>query len=271
MTVSRIDVKFAALKAQNKAAFIAYVMGGDPDLDTTLDILKGLPAAGADLIELGFPFSDPMAEGPTIQRAAERSLKNGTKIKDIFELVRRFRLYDQVTPIILMGYMNPVEYLGYDVWAQRMADAGADGLIVVDCPPEEADGLTDALDEQNLALIRLATPTTDESRLKTLVRRTKGFIYYVSVTGVTGVKEADADAIAGEVERVRTASGLPVAVGFGIRSAERAAQVARIADAAVVGSALVDEIKNSLPENSVACSKVLEKAANLAHAVHSAR
>ncbi|MBW8880002.1 MAG: tryptophan synthase subunit alpha, partial [Asticcacaulis sp.] len=193
------------------------------------------------------------------------------KIRDIFELVRRFRETDATTPIILMGYMNPVESMGYTIWAERMAQAGADGLIVVDCPPEEADGLTDALDAEELALIRLATPTTDESRLKTLVRRTKGFIYYVSVTGVTGVKEADADAIAGEVARVRAASGLPVAVGFGIRTPERAGQVARIADAAVVGSALVEEIKNSLPENSVARSKVLEKAAILAHAVHSAR
>lgn len=271
MTVSRIDARFAALKADNKAAFVAYIMAGDPDLETSFEILKGLPAAGADLIELGFPFSDPMAEGPTIQRAAERSLKNGTKIRDVFELVRRFREIDQATPVILMGYMNPVESKGYGAWAKAMHDAGADGLIVVDCPPEEADGLSDALDGQDLALIRLATPTTDAARLKTLVRRTRGFIYYVSVAGVTGVKEADADAIAAPVSRVREAGGLPVAVGFGIRTAERAAAVARVADAAVVGSALVDEIKNSLPETETARVKVLAKAAELAHAVHSAR
>ncbi|MBP2159845.1 MULTISPECIES: tryptophan synthase subunit alpha [Asticcacaulis] len=271
MPVSRIDTRFADLKAQNKGAFVAYIMAGDPDLETSFELLKGLPAAGADLIELGFPFSDPMAEGPTIQRAAERSLKNGTKIKDVFELVRRFREIDQDTPIILMGYMNPVESRGYANWAASMREVGADGLIVVDCPPEEADGLTDALDTEDLALIRLATPTSDDNRLQTLVRRTRGFIYYVSVAGVTGVKEADANAIAAPVSRVREAGGLPVAVGFGIRTPERAAEVARVADAAVVGSALVEEIKNSLPQLTDVKTKVLEKAANLAHAVHTAR
>ncbi len=271
MTVSRIDKRFADLKAANKAAFIAYIMAGDPDLETSFDILKGLPSAGADLIELGFPFSDPMAEGPTIQHAAERSLKAGTKIKDVFELIRRFREIDQDTPIILMGYMNPVESRGPEGWAKAMAEAGADGLIVVDCPPEEAGLLTDALDANDLALIRLATPTTDASRLQTLVKRTSGFIYYVSVAGVTGVKEADAGAIAAPVSRVREAGGLPVAVGFGIRTPERAAEVARVADAAVVGSALVEEIKNSLPRLTQIKTKVLEKAAVLAHAVHSAR
>lgn len=271
MTVARIDATFAALKAQNRAAFIAYVMGGDPNLDTTFEILKGLPASGADLIELGFPFSDPMAEGPSVQHAAERSLKAGTKIRDIFELVRRFREIDQTTPVILMGYTNPVEFMGAEAWAAAMAECGADGVIIVDLPPEEGDELTDALDAHDLALIRLATPTTDTSRLKTLVRRTKGFIYYVSVAGVTGVKTADPDAIVGEVAKVRTAAQLPVAVGFGIRTPELAAAVARIADASVVGSALVDEIKNSLPEINAAPAKVLEKAAILAHAVHSAR
>ncbi|HVZ29251.1 MAG TPA: tryptophan synthase subunit alpha [Asticcacaulis sp.] len=271
MPVSRIDARFAELKAQNKAAFIAYIMAGDPDLEASFEVLKGLPGAGADLIELGFPFSDPMAEGPTIQRAAERSLKAGTKIKDVFGLVKRFREIDQTTPIILMGYMNPVESKGYDNWAKAMAEVGADGLIVVDCPPEEASELTDALDAQDVALIRLATPTSDDKRLKTLVKRTKGFIYYVSVTGVTGVKEADANAVAGSVSRVRESSGLPVAVGFGIRTPERAAEVARVADAAVVGSALVEEIKNSLPEKDSVNLKVLEKATILAQAVHSAR
>ncbi|EGF91809.1 tryptophan synthase, alpha subunit [Asticcacaulis biprosthecium C19] len=283
MTVSRIDARFAALKSENRAAFIAYVMAGDPDLDTTFEILKGLPAAGADLIELGFPFSDPMAEGPTIQHAAERSLKAGTKIRDVFELVRRFREVDETTPLILMGYMNPVEFLGYDAWAARMAQVGADGMIVVDCPPEEADGLADALDAQDVALIRLVTPTSDTERLKTLVKRTRGFVYYVSVTGVTGVKEINVAAIQDEVAKVREAAQLPVAVGFGIRTAERAAEVARIADGAVVGSALVDEIKlalsrsealeptKKLPDSQAASAKVLEKAAILAQAVRSAR
>ena len=271
MSIARIDKRFADLKAQNKSAFIAYVMAGDPDLDTTFEILKGLPAAGADLIELGFPFSDPMAEGPTIQHAAERSLAAGTKLKDVFMLVKRFREIDQDTPIILMGYMNPVDFLGYERFAHSASEAGADGLIVVDCPPEEADRLTDALDDHEIALIRLATPTTDASRLQTLVKRTKGFIYYVSVAGVTGVKAVNAGAIADEVAKVRAAANLPVAVGFGITTPEQAAEVAKIADAAVVGSALVNEIKQSLLENTRASVKVLEKAAILAQAVHTAR
>lgn len=271
MSVSRIDKRFADLKAADKAAFVAYIMAGDPNLEASFEVLKGLPAAGADLIELGFPFSDPMAEGPTIQAAAERSLKAGTRIKDVFDLVRRFRAFDTETPIILMGYMNPVESMGYQVFARTAADAGVDGLIIVDCPPEEAEDLTDALDINDVALIRLATPTTDEKRLRTVVRRTRGFIYYVSVTGVTGVKEANADAVSGAVAKVREAANLPVAVGFGIRTPERAAEVARVADAAVVGSALVDEIKNSLLENAPIDAKVLAKAKDLAQAVHSAR
>jgi tryptophan synthase alpha chain len=271
MTVSRIDKRFAELKAQNRAAFIAYIMAGDPNLEASFDILKGLPAAGADLIELGFPFSDPMAEGPTIQAAAERSLKSGTRMRDVFELIRRFRAFDSETPIILMGYMNPVESMGYHAFARAASEAGVDGLIVVDCPPEEAEGLTDALDANDVALIRLATPTTDAKRLKTIVRRTRGFIYYVSVTGVTGVKEANASAVSDAVARVREAANLPVCVGFGIRTPERAAEVARVADGAVVGSALVDEIKNSLLENATINVKVLAKAKDLAHAVHTAR
>jgi len=271
MTVERIDRRFAALKAAGKAGLVTYIMAGHPDLDATLDILKGMPAAGADLIELGFPFSDPMAEGPTIQRAAEHALKNGTRIKDVFELVRRFRETDPDTPLILMGYMNPLESLGYEAWAAAMADCGADGAIIVDCPPEEADGVSDAFDAHDVALIRLATPTSDAHRLETLVRRTRGFIYYVSVTGVTGVKSADPAAIAGAVSQVRETGKLPVAVGFGIRTAEAAAAVARIADAAVVGSVLVDEINNSLPESATVSVKVLAKVRELAEAVHSAR
>ena len=271
MTVSRIDKRFADLKAQNRSAFIAYIMAGDPNLEASFDILKGLPAAGADIIELGFPFSDPMAEGPTIQAAAERSLKAGTRIRDVFDLVRRFRAFDTETPIILMGYMNPVESMGAFGFARAAAEAGVDGLIVVDCPPEEAGPLTDALDANDLALIRLATPTTDEARLQTIIKRTRGFIYYVSVTGVTGVKEANADAVSGAVARVREASNLPVAVGFGVRTPERAAEVARVADAVVVGSALVDEIKNSLLENAPIDVKVLAKVKDLAQAIRAAR
>jgi len=271
MGVDRIDARFAMLKRENKSAFIAYIMAGDPNVEASFDILCGLPKAGADLIELGFPFSDPMAEGPTIQRAAERSLAAGTKIHQVFDLIKRFRTTDLTTPIILMGYMNPVESMGYDAFATAAAEAGADGLIVVDCPPEEADGLTDALDVADMALIRLATPTTDDNRLKTIVKRTKGFIYYVSVAGVTGVKEARAEDIAEAVGKVRQAAQLPVAVGFGIRTLEQAAAIGKIADATVVGSALVDEIKKSLLENDAVNLKVLEKATILAQAVHRAR
>lgn len=270
MTVQRIDARFAALKAERRAAFVAYVMAGDPDPGTSLEILKGLPAAGADLIELGFPFSDPMAEGPPIQRASQRALKAGMTLGGTLALVRRFREHDQATPIILMGYLNPILSAGFEAFAREAADAGVDGLIVVDCPPEEADPLADALDAAGVALIRLAAPTTDDSRLPAVVRRTSGFVYYVSVAGVTGVKEADAAAVAPAVERVRKASGLPVAVGFGIRTPERAAAVARVADAVVVGSALVDEAAAALAAHEAVTPRVLETAARLAKAVRAA-
>lgn len=271
MTKDRIDRRFAALKAENRAGFVAYVMAGDPDAATALEILKGLPAAGADLIELGFPFSDPMAEGPTIQRASQRALAGKMTLNGTLDLARAFREGDQDTPLILMGYLNPLVNKGFDVFAKDAAAAGVDGLIVVDCPPEEADPLSDALEAEGVSLIRLASPTTDEKRLPAVVRRTSGFVYYVSVAGVTGVKEADADAVAPAVERLRAAAQLPVAVGFGIRTPERAAEVARVADAAVVGSALVDEIESAGKLNENVTQKVLSKASELAKAVRSAR
>lgn len=271
MTKDRIDRRFAALKAEGRAAFIAYVMAGDPDAATALEIVKGLPAAGADIIELGFPFSDPMAEGPTIQRASQRALAQKMTLNGTLDIVRAFREGDQDTPIILMGYLNPLMNKGFEAFARQANAAGVDGLIVVDCPPEEADPLTDALEAEGLSLIRLASPTTDDARLPVVVRRTSGFVYYVSVAGVTGVKEADADSVSPAVERVRAASGLPVAVGFGIRTPERAAEIARVADAAVVGSALVDEIEAAARLNENVTEKVLLKASELAKAVRSAR
>jgi tryptophan synthase alpha chain len=271
LSVQRIDARFAALKAQNRAAFVAYVMAGDPDAETAFDILKGLPAAGADLIELGFPFSDPMAEGPPIQRAALRGLKSGMTLKGTLDLARRFRETEQATPIVLMGYLNPLMTYGFDRFAADAADAGVDGLIAVDCPPEEEGPLADALDAAGLALVRFATPTTDDVRLKLIARRTSGFIYYISVAGVTGVKDADAAAVAPAVERVRRATGLPTAVGFGIKTPEKAAAVARIADAVVVGSVLVDEIADALAAGEPPAAKVLATAARLAQAVHMAR
>ena len=272
MTTARIDARFSALKAEGRAAFIAYVMAGDPDYDTGLKILKGLPAAGADLIEVGFPFSDPMAEGPPIQRAAQRALASGMGgLAKTLAMIAEFRKEDQDTPIILMGYANPLVSRGYAAFARDAAAAGVDGLIVVDIPPEEADPLANALDAEKLSLIRLATPTSDDNRLPTVIRRTSGFVYYVSVAGVTGVKEADADAVAPAVERVRRASGLPVAVGFGIKTPERAAAIARVADAAVVGSALVEEVAAGLASNEDVTQRVLSKVGSLAKAVRHAR
>jgi tryptophan synthase alpha chain len=268
---NRIEARFAALKAQGRAAFIAYVMGGDPDPATSLEILRALPAAGADLIELGFPFSDPMAEGVPIQKAAQRAIAAGMSLKGALELTARFREGDASTPIILMGYLNNLESYGLARFAADAAGAGVDGLIVVDCPPEEADPLVDALDAQGLALIRLATPTTDDERLKIVARRTRGFVYYVSVAGVTGTKAADAAAVAPSVARVRLATGLPVAVGFGIRTPEGAAAIARVADAAVVGSALVDEIAASKADGGDPVARVTAAARALADAVRHAR
>ena len=271
MTTARIDARFARLKAEGRAAFVAYVMGGDPSRGEALEILRGLPEAGADIIELGFPFSDPMAAGPPIQKAALRGLKAGLSMRGTLELARDFRVGNADTPLILMGYLNPIESMGYEAFAQAAADAGIDGLIVVDCPPEEAGPLTDALDAVSISLIRLATPTSDDARLKIIAERTSGFVYYVAVAGVTGVKEADAASVAPAVERVRRAAKLPVAVGFGVKTPERAAEIARVADAVVVGSALVEEVAAALAENAAPAPRVLAKVRALGDAVRAAR
>lgn len=271
MTTARIDARFAALKAEGRAGFVTYVMAGDPTRDAALEILRGLPAAGADLIELGIPFSDPMAEGPTIQKAAIRALKAGLTLKGTLALAQAFREGDGDTPLILMGYLNPIERYGYDIFARDAAASGVDGVIVVDCPPEEAEPLSDALDAHTVALIRLATPTSDDARLKIIARRTSGFVYYVSVAGVTGVKEAQTLSVAPAVARVRKASGLPVAVGFGVRTPERAAEIARVADAVVVGSALVDEVAAALDTGEPAPERVLARVRALSDAVRAAR
>ena len=271
MTTSRIDARFAALKAEGRAGFVPYVMAGDPTRDEALAILRDLPAAGADIIELGFPFSDPMAEGPPIQRAALRGLKAGLTLRGTLDLARAFREGDADTPLILMGYLNPIESYGYEAFARDAAASGVDGCIVVDCPPEEADPLTDALDAAEVSLIRLATPTSDDARLEVIARRTSGFVYYVSVAGVTGVKEAQGSEVAPAVARVRKASGLPVAVGFGVKTPERAAEIARVADAVVAGSVLVDEVAAALDANEPAAPRVLAKVKALADAVRGAR
>lgn len=271
MTTARIDARFAKLKAEGRAGFVPYVMTGDPSRDEALEILKGLPAAGADLIELGLAFSDPMAEGPPIQRAALRGLKAGMTLRGTLDLVADFRKSDQDTPLILMGYLNPVESYGYEAFARDAAEAGVDGIIVVDCPPEEAAPLLAALKAADLSLIRLATPTSDDERLKVIAEGTSGFVYYVSVAGVTGVKEAVAAEVAPAVERVRRAANLPVAVGFGVKTPQRAAEIARVADAVVAGSVFVDEVAAALAANEPAVPRVLAKVKALADAVHAAR
>lgn len=271
MTTARIDARFATLKTEGRAGFVAYVMAGDPTREQALEILRGLPGAGADIIELGFPFSDPMAEGPPIQRAALRGLKAGLTLKGTLDLAAAFRADDADTPLILMGYLNPIESYGYEAFARDAAASGVDGCIVVDCPPEEAGPLTDALDAAKVSLIRLATPTSDDARLKIIAERTSGFVYYVSVAGVTGVKEAQAQSVAPAVARVRAASGLPVAVGFGVKTAERAAEIARVADAVVAGSVLVDEVAAALSANEPAAPRVLAKVRELSGAVRGAR
>jgi tryptophan synthase alpha chain len=270
LSTARIDARFAALKSEGRAAFVAYVMGGDPDLATSLEILKGLPAAGADVIELGFPFSDPIGEGPTIQRAAQRALAAGTKLDDVLGLARAFRQGDQTTPLILMGYLNVVANRGEVAFARAIGEAGIDGVIIVDCPPEESGPLADALDAVAISLLHLFTPTSDDARIGMIARRTSGFAYYVSVAGVTGVKEADAQAVAPAVERVRRGSALPVCVGFGIKTPERAAAIARVADGVVVGSALVEQIA-AAPAGADVAARVLATAGELARAVRGAR
>ncbi|MHB8530193.1 MAG: tryptophan synthase subunit alpha [Caulobacteraceae bacterium] len=266
----RIQARFAELAEADRAGFVAYVMAGDPDRDRSLEILRGLSAAGADMIELGFPFSDPMAEGPPIQRAARRALDAGMSLGGALDLVHRFRRDDEATPLILMGYLNPILAFGPEALARESAASGVDGLIVVDCPPEEADVLA-AVGAEDMALIRLIAPTTGEARLTAIVREAQGFVYYVSVAGVTGEKEADAEAIAVSVARLREISGLPVAVGFGVRTVERAAAIARIADAVVVGSALVDEVAAALAQNRDPAAKVLATVASLSKSVRGAR
>ncbi|QQQ17985.1 tryptophan synthase subunit alpha [Brevundimonas vitis] len=269
MTTARLDTCFAQTNGRDgKAVFVGYVMAGDPDLETTFQILKDFPGG---IIELGLPFSDPMAEGPSIQRAAQRALAAGTTTRDVLALVRRLREVNTETPVVLMGYLNPIESYGYAAFAADAAEAGVDGLIVVDCPPEESAPLVEALEANHLSLIRLATPTSDDARLKVIAERTSGFIYYVSVAGVTGVKEAQTADVAPAVTRVRAASGLPVAVGFGIRTPERAAEIARVADAVVIGSAFVDEVAAALEANEAVAPRVLGRMQPLADAVALAR
>ena len=238
----RIERRFAELKSAGRAALVTYLTCGDPDAATFERLLAALPATGADLIEIGMPFSDPMADGPSIQAAGLRALKSGMTLAKTLDIVRRFRSGNDATPIVLMGYYNPIFRFGVERFLAAAGAAGVDGLIIVDLPPEHDEELCLPALARGLDFIRLATPTTDDRRLPAVLNHTAGFIYYVSIAGITGTKSADAEAVAQAVARLRRHSSLPVAVGFGIRTPEQAASVARIADAAVVGSALVDEL-----------------------------
>lgn len=240
--MTRLTDKFDALKAKGQTAFVTYTMSGDPDPATSLEIMRGLPGAGVDIIELGLPFTDPMADGQSIQKAALRALDAGQTLKGVLAMATEFRKDDQTTPIILMGYYNPIYSHGVDAFLVDAKAAGIDGLIVVDLPPEEDDELCLPANAAGLHFIRLATPTTDDKRLPAVAANTSGFVYYVSITGITGAAEAEASAVAPEVERIRKLTGLPVCVGFGIKTPERAAEIAKVADGVVVGSAIVDRI-----------------------------
>jgi tryptophan synthase alpha chain len=275
--MGRIEKRFARLKADKRAGLVAYFMAGDPDLATSYEILKGMPAAGADVIELGMPFTDPMADGPSIQLAGQRALKAGTTVGDTFDMVRRFRKEtgDNDTPILLMGYYNLVYQRGVERFCKDAAAAGVDGFILVDLPPEEADELKPHAVANGLDTVLLTAPTTDDKRLPAVLRYSSGFVYFVSVLGVTGTKSATEDAVRGHVERIKRHTRLPVGVGFGIRTPEQAAAVARHADAAVVGSAIVDRVKAGLDDKGKATAAlvpgVFEYIASLAEGVRSVR
>ncbi|QFT72038.1 tryptophan synthase subunit alpha [Ruegeria sp. THAF33] len=263
--MTRIDAKFAALKAEGKKAFVAYVMAGDPDYDTSLDVVKGLPGAGVDIIELGLPFTDPMADGPTIQAAGQRALDGGMTLQRTLDLARAFRETDDTTPIVLMGYYNPIYSRGVEAFLADAKDAGIDGLIVVDLPPEEDEELCLPAQAAGLNFIRLATPTTDDQRLPRVLQNTSGFVYYVSITGITGAAEAQATDVAPEVARIKAATELPVIVGFGINTPEKSRNIASVADGAVVGSAIVSQIGAGEP-----VEEVLDFVKSLSDGAHSA-
>ncbi|MDA0219948.1 MAG: tryptophan synthase subunit alpha [Proteobacteria bacterium] len=275
MSETRIDRRFAALKKEGRAGLVAYVMAGDPDLETSFEIFRGLPGAGVDVIELGMCFTDPMADGPTIQVAGQRALRAGMTLRKTLDLVRRFRKEDNDTPIVLMGYYNPIYAYGNEVFLADAREAGLDGLIIVDLPPEEDSELCLPTVKAGLNWIRLATPTTDAKRLPAVLANTSGFLYYVSITGITGSASADAGVVAKAVERLRAKSDLPVAVGFGIRTPEQAADIARVADAAVVGSAFCQTVADSLDEKGRAkpdcVANVLALARALGDGVRGAR
>ena len=265
VTMTRIDVKFAALKAQNKKAFVAYIMGGDTDLETSMAVMLGLPDAGVDVIELGMPFTDPMADGATIQLAGQRALEGGMTLRKTLQMAADFRAKDNVTPIVLMGYYNPIYSHGVAQFLIDAKAAGIDGLIVVDLPPEEDAELCLPAQAVGLNFIRLATPTTDAQRLPKVLQNTSGFVYYVSINGITGAAAAKPSDVAPEVARIKASTDLPVIVGFGITTGQAAQEIASVADGCVVGSAIVAQIAEGRP-----VGQILDFVAELAAGAHRA-
>lgn len=262
-SVSRIDRRFAALKKDGRKAFVAFVTAGDPDYATSEKILLGLPAAGADIIEFGMPFSDPMADGPAVQASSLRALKAGQTMKKTLELVRTFRKHDPDTPIILFGYYNPVYVYPREPFLDDAKAAGADGLIVVDVPPEADEELCLPAIARGLNFIRLATPTTDDERLPAVLANTSGFLYYVSITGVTGTAEPDVVAVHSHIARIKKSTQLPIAVGFGVKTPQQAKAIAAVADGVVVGSAIVNAVKESLGPKGESTGKTVPKVLDL--------
>jgi tryptophan synthase alpha chain len=268
--MSRLQSRFAELKQQNRAALVTFVTGGDPNYDASLAILKGLPAAGADVIELGMPFTDPMADGLAIQLANIRALDGGQDLAKTLQMVREFREGEQVTPLVLMGYFNPIHKYGVERFIAEAKDAGVDGLIVVDLPPEHNVDLCDPAQAAGMDFIRLTTPTTDDKRLPKVLNGSSGFVYYVSVAGVTGAGSATLDHVEQAVSRLRRHTDLPLCIGFGIRTPEHAATIARLAEGVVVGSALIDQIATA-HSSEQAVDDVLSLCAALAEGVRAAR
>ena len=271
----RIATRFGQLKSENRGGLIPFLEAFDPDHDTSMAILRGMPAAGADLIEIGMPFTDPAADGPTIQQAGQRALKAGASLSGTLDMVKAFRSEDDDTPVILMGYLNPILAYGPERFCNDAEGAGVDGLIVVDMPAEEADELAGHIDAAGLDLVRLVAPTTDDNRLPMVLKQARGFVYHVAIAGITGTRSANADDLAQAIPRVRAHTDLPVAIGFGIRTPDQAADATRLADAAVVASVLIETLAASLDKDGKpgpdTVSGVLEQVRNLAGAVRTAR
>ena len=273
--MGRIAARFAALKIAGRGALIPFLEAWDPDRDTSMEIFRGMPGAGADLIEIGMPFTDPMADGPIVQAAGKRGLAAGCKVRHVLTMVREFREQDNDTPVVLMGYLNPILSYGVEKFCADAAKAGVDGMIVVDLPTEEADMLVPFARANGLDFIRLVAPTTDDKRLPLVLNGSSGFVYYVAITGITGTRSASTEALAAAIPRIRKFTDLPIAIGFGVRSPEQAAEAASIADAAVVASALIENLSHNLDQNGKArpgaAHAVLDQVRELAAAVRKTR